>query len=251
MNPVAISFGPLEIRWYGILIALAVILGLWLANREVKRKGLSEDIFFNIVIITLPFAFLGARLYYVLFNLDYYMENPGEIFAVWQGGLAIHGGVIFMLLIGFFATRHYNYRFLKLADIVSPPLILGQAIGRWGNFFNQEAYGFVVDPEKVPWAMFIDGAWRHPTFLYESVWNVLIFIFLLFFRRSSKAREGEVFFLYLMLYSLGRFFIEGLRTDSLMMGPLRAAQVISLAMFLTGLIAMVYRRKTREKRNFR
>ena len=249
IDPIAFEIGPLQIRWYGILTSTALLLGTILALMEIRKKGIDEDKFMNILIAAIPAGFLGARLYYVLFSghLDYYLANPGEILAIWHGGLAIHGGIIGAFLAGGLMVRHYKMSFWQLGDIVAPSLILGQAIGRWGNYFNQEAYGFEVDPERVPWAMWIDGAYRHPTFLYESLWNLLIFGFLLWFRRRPGLKQGEVLLSYFILYSAGRFLIESFRTDSLMLGPLRVAQVISIALIGGALLLIWYRRRQVEQ----
>lgn len=242
IDPIAFEIGPLQIRWYGILMSTALLVGTLLALREIKRQGIDEDKFMNILIAAIPAGFIGARLYYVLFRWDYYSKYPSEIPAVWHGGLAIHGGILGAFLVGILMLRYYNMSFWQLGDIVAPSLILGQAIGRWGNFINQEAYGYEVDPEKVPWAMWIDGAYRHPTFLYESIWNFGIFLFLLWLRRRNFVKRGEVLLSYFILYSAGRFFIEGLRTDSLMLGPLRIAQVISIVFIVVAIFIIWYRR---------
>ncbi len=242
-DPIAFTIGSLEIRWYGILIAAAVLIGTILALKEARRKGINEDLFFNVLLAAIPSAFIGARLYYVLFNLNYFIKYPAEIPAVWHGGLAIHGGLIGAFVASILMIRHYKMNFWPMADCAAPSLILGQAIGRWGNYFNQEAYGYAVDPQRVPWAMWIDGAYRHPTFLYESVWDLLVFIFLLWFRRKPFVRDGEVLLSYFILYSLGRFIVEGFRTDSLMLGGLRMAQVVSLVLVAAGIILVWYRRK--------
>ncbi|NLT94506.1 MAG: prolipoprotein diacylglyceryl transferase [Clostridia bacterium] len=254
LGPVKIGpleVGPISVRWYGILIATAILIGTIIALREVQRQRVDEDKFMNILIAAIPAAFIGARLYYVIFRWDYYSKNLAEIPAVWHGGLAIHGGIIGALLVGGLMIRYYNMNFWQLADIAAPSMILGQAIGRWGNYFNQEAYGYEVDPEQIPWAMWIDGAYRHPTFLYESLWNLLVFIFLLWLRRQRFIRQGEVFLYYIMAYSIGRFVIEGFRTDSLMLGPLRAAQVVSIVFILIGVIFIWYRRRKEKDRIFR
>jgi len=221
VNPVAFTIGRFAVHWYGILIASAVLIGTMLVIREAEKKGYNQDNFFNIIMVSIPAAFIGARLYYVLFNWGYYSQNLKEIPATWQGGLAIHGGLIAAFIAAYF-------------------IILGQAIGRWGNYFNQEAYGYMVDPEKIPWAMYIDGAYRHPTFLYEFLWNMGIFIFLLWLRRKEKLKDGDIFLSYALLYSIGRFVIEGFRTDSLMLfETLRAAQVLS-ALVIIGTGAYLY-----------
>lgn len=244
IDPIAFTLGPLTVRWYGILIASAILMGTYLALHEAEKKGWNLDHFLNVIIYALPAAFIGARLYYVIFNWEYYSRYPREIPAIWHGGLAIHGGLIGALLVGCIVLRKYRLNFWQGVDIVSPSIILGQAIGRWGNFFNQEAYGYVVDPEKIPWAMYIDGAYRHPTFLYESLWNLAVFLFLLWFRRRKGLKNGDVFLMYLILYSVGRFFIEGLRTDSLMLTPtIRVAQGISIIAVVVAVGIMLYRHK--------
>ena len=225
ISPIAFTIGTLPIRWYGLLISSAILIGVLLASREVEKQGLNVDHFLNVILVSVPCAIIGARLFYVIFRWDYYRLHPWESVMTWKGGLAIHGGVIGGLLAGYFMCRRYRLSFPQLADIVAPSLILGQAIGRWGNFFNQEAYGY---PTNLPWAMYIAGAYRHPTFLYESIWNLLIFALLLWLRRQPNIKAGDIFLAYMAGYSVGRFFIEGLRTDSLMFGPFRAAQLVSI-----------------------
>jgi len=245
VNPVAFTVGPLTVRWYGILIAMAVLLGASLALREAERKNINTDHFMNVLIVALPAAFVGARLYYVIFNWDYYSRYPGEIAAVWHGGLAIHGGLIAAFIAAYFSLKKYGIGFWPAADVSAPSIALGQAIGRWGNFFNQEAYGYEVDPDKIPWAMYIDGSFRHPTFLYESLWDLGVFLFLLWLRRRPRTKEGDVFLSYVLCYSVGRFFIEGLRTDSLMLAPgLRVAQVVSAVAAFAAAGLLVLRRKS-------
>lgn len=244
IDPVAFELGPISVRWYGILIATAFIIGIYGSGRLVRKAGMDEDDFYSMVLWVVLFSIIGARLYYVLFEWGYYSQHPEDILAIWKGGLAIHGGLIAGALTLFAGCRYYGMAFWRLADIISPFVILGQAIGRWGNYFNQEAYGYEVDPAEVPTAMFIDGAWRHPTFLYESIWNAIGFVALSLLYRSGKAREGEVGLSYIMYYSAGRFFIEGFRTDSLMIGSLRTAQVMSLVLFIgAGLLILIRRRR--------
>ncbi|AVX20299.1 Prolipoprotein diacylglyceryl transferase [Carboxydocella sporoproducens DSM 16521] len=240
IDPIALQIGPLTIRWYGVIMAIAVIIGVTLASREARRQGIDPERILDLALIAAPLSWLGARLYYVIFNWDYYSANPSEIPKIWHGGLAIHGGILTAILVGLWFSRHYRLDFWQLADICAPSLIMGQAIGRWGNFFNQEAYGYETD---LPWAMYIDGAYRHPTFLYESLWDLGVFFFLLWIRRKPVIRKGEVFLLYLMAYSVGRFIVESFRTDSLMLGPLRAAQVMSVVLFTSAGLIILWRRK--------
>lgn len=248
IDPIAFTLGPLEIRWYGLLIAAAFLLGSLLALKEVERQGWDQDQFLNVLLVCIPSSIIGARLYYVIFEWDYYSRFPSQILATWQGGLAIHGGIILGILAGYIMVRKYGLSIWQGLDIVAPSIILGQAIGRWGNFFNQEAYGYEVDPQQLPWAMYIDGAYRHPTFLYESLWNLAIFAFLLWFRRRKGLERGDIFLLYAILYSGGRFFIEGFRTDSLMLTPsLRVAQVLSVVVIVVAASLMYYRHRAVNK----
>jgi len=230
IDPIAFHLGPFKVHWYGIILATAMLLGTILAAREAGRKGLDPDHLYNLALYMIPGAILCARAYYVIFNWSYYSANPLEIPAIWHGGLAIHGAILGGAVIGYLYARHNRLGFWLLADIVAPSLVLGQAIGRWGNFVNQEAYGV---PTDLPWAMYIAGEYRHPTFLYESLWDLGVFFVLLWQRKNESLREGDLFLIYLVLYSLGRFWVEGLRTDSLMLGPLRMAQIISI--FFVGL----------------
>lgn len=243
IDPIAFTIGPFSIRWYALLIVSAIIIGALLAIKEINRQGLDEDAFLNTLLVAIPGGIIGARLYYVVFNWGYYGQHPDQILAIWNGGLAIHGGLIGALLAGGLVLHHYKQSVWKVFDVAAPCLALGQAIGRWGNFFNQEAYGYIVDKAQVPWAMFIDGAYRHPTFLYESIWDFALFGFLLWLRRRQGVREGELILTYLMIYSAGRMVIEGFRTDSLMLGELRAAQLVSLLLIAGGGAVMLWRRR--------
>lgn len=241
MDPVAFSIWGLEVRWYGIIIALAVVLGTILALREARRRGLNEDTLLDFLLFAIPGAIIGARVYYVVFSWDYYKNNPSQILNIRGGGLAIHGAVIAGIIIALIFCKLKKINFWTIGDIVAPSLILGQAIGRWGNFANQEAHG---GPTDLPWGIIIDGVKVHPTFLYESIWNFLVFIFLMWYRKRAKV-EGEVFLLYIILYSLARGLIEGLRTDSLMWGNFRVAQLVSLATIIVGLILLWIIRKNK------
>ena len=223
MDRVAFSIFGIDIMWYGILMAVGMILGTLIAIKEAKRVGIKEDYVLDLAIFAIPIGLFGARLYYVIFNWEYYSQNVSQILNFRGGGMAIHGALIGGILTGYVFTKIRKIDFLKMADAVILGMPLAQSIGRWGNFINQEAHG---GPTDLPWGIMVDGVKVHPTFLYESVWDLAIFIFLLVFRKKKKY-EGQVIVYYIILYSLGRFFIEGLRTDSLMIGPLKMAQVIS------------------------
>ena len=215
----------MTIRWYGLIIAFGALVGLLMAIREGKRLGVSSDFFLDLILFGTPSAIIGARLYYVAFQWDYYREHPGQILQIWEGGIAIYGALIGAVLCGIWYARRRKVPFLRIADICAPSLIVGQMIGRWGNFVNQEAHGGPVTEEylretlRLPGfivdKMYINGQYYHPTFLYESVWNLLVLLLLLALRRWKPLRAGELFWTYLLTYSLGRFFIEGMRTDSL------------------------------------
>lgn len=240
MDPIAFTIFGYPIRWYGIIIASAVVIGTLLASREAKRRGLNEDLIIDLLLFAIPAAILGARLYYVVFKWDYYKNYPAEILNIRGGGLAIHGAIIGGVIVALIYSRIKGISFWQLADIASPSLILGQSIGRWGNFANQEAHG---GPTNLPWGIMVDGVKVHPTFLYESVWNFIVFIFLIWYSRKHSKKEGEVFLLYLILYSLARLVIEGMRTDSLMLGPIRVAQLVSISTILISAYIFYKRRK--------
>ena len=236
MDRVAFTIFGIDVMWYGILMATGMILGTYLALKEAERVGISEDDVLNLAIFAIPAGVLGARLYYVIFNWGYYSQNPSQILNFRGGGMAIHGALIGGILAGLIYTKIKKINFFKMADIALIGMPLAQAIGRWGNYINGEAHG---GPTNLPWGIMVGGVKVHPTFLYESIWDFGIFIFLWMFRKKKKY-EGQVAVYYIILYSLGRFFIEGLRTDSLMIGPLRMAQVISLVGVIGGIIAHIY-----------
>jgi len=235
MNPIAFNILGLDIRWYGIFIATGMMVGILLASFTCKLKDVNYDELLNIVLISFPIAIIGARAYYVIFEFGQYKDNLIEVFNIRQGGLAIHGGIIFGMLAAFIYTRYKKENLLEFADVAAPSIIIAQAMGRWGNFFNSEAHGGPVTqgfiskfPHFIQQGMLIDGVYYHPTFLYESIWNVMVCLVLIYLLRKTFKR-GTVFFTYIGLYSIGRFFIEGLRTDSLMLGSIRVAQLISLS----------------------
>lgn len=252
IDRVAIHIGSIQIYWYGIIIGAGVFLGLWLAMRESERRGLDKDLFVDLLIYAVPISIISARIYYVIFEWSYYKDHLGDIYKIWNGGIAIHGALIGAVITTIVFARSRNISFWKMADIAAPSLILGQAIGRWGNFINQEAFGGEVSrqfleslmlPDFIIDQMYIQGAYHHPTFLYESLWNFAGFGLLLLLRRVNL-RQGEMFLTYVIWYSIGRFFIEGLRTDSLMLfGDLRMAQIMSLTLIIVGIIMFVARRK--------
>jgi prolipoprotein diacylglyceryl transferase len=242
MNPVAFEIFGLEIRWYGILMATAMLLGTLLVMKRGKKEGFTEDDILDLVLRVIPASVIGARLYYVIFNWGYYSKDLIQILNLRGGGLAIHGGIIGGIIAGYFFCKKRKLNMFALMDLIAPALILGQAIGRWGNFANGEAHG---GPSDLPWAITVRGEKVHPTFLYESICNFLIFIYLMKYSGKKKF-EGEVFLLYMGLYSVGRFFIEGLRTDSLMLGPLRVAQVISLIFIVISVTGIIFFRNKRK-----
>ncbi|WKA47074.1 prolipoprotein diacylglyceryl transferase [Geobacillus zalihae] len=251
LDRVFLHLGPITIYWYGIIIGTGVLIGLWLATREAVRRGLPKETFVDLVLFAVPIAIVCARAYYVLFEWHYYSKHLSEIPKIWQGGLAIHGGLIGAVATGAVFARARGLSFWKLADIAAPSIILGQAIGRWGNFMNQEAHGGPVSrafleslhlPDWIINQMYIDGRYWHPTFLYESLWNLAGFCLLLWLRRVNL-RRGELFLSYLIWYSIGRFWIEGMRTDSLMLaGSLRAAQVVSVTLIVLSVALWIVRR---------
>lgn len=242
MDPVAFSIFGIDVAWYGILISMGVLIGAILAMREAKRVGIDEEVLIDFLIWEIPLCLVGARLYYVIFEWDMYKNNPIEALNIRNGGLAIHGAIITAIIVAVVFTRIRKLSFWTIADICAPSLILAQSIGRWGNFINQEAHG---GPTDLPWGIMIDGIKVHPTFLYESIWNFLVFLFLIWYSRNKQKVKGEVFLLYLGLYSFIRLFIEGLRTDSLMLGPIRVAQLMSIIGMIIPAYIFIQRRKNR------
>lgn len=253
MNPVAFSFGNFEIRWYTIFILLAVILAYILVNSETKRLTIKKDFVFNAVFWTIIMGIIGARLYYVLFNFSLYQNDLASMFKVWEGGLAIHGGIIFGLITLLIYCKKYNVRLVRITDIFVIPLILGQAIGRWGNFFNGEAHGAATTietlkdwliPDFVIKGMNINGILYFPTFYVESIVCLAAFIFLIILRRSKYVKVGTITAFYMIIYGVLRFFIEISRTDALMIGGFKVAQIVSIIMFIVGLgMLMINSRK--------
>lgn len=279
MKAVALQIGPLAIHWYSLMILTAILVGSWLGRYNARRMNEDPEHVYNIALYGALAGILCARLYYVALSWSYYASRPMEILATWKGGLAIHGAVLGAVIALFFYTRKYQLSFWKYLDMLSPSLILGQAIGRWGNFFNNEAYGAPAlwpawwptnlrwgNLDFVPWGLHIPAPFRmpefadlsrfpvdttlfHPTFLYESLWDLGVFTVLLLMLRRGKQPRGNVFFFYLCLYSVGRFFIEGLRTDPLMLfGVIRMAQFVSLTLVVSAFAVIVVRLVMGKKR---
>jgi phosphatidylglycerol---prolipoprotein diacylglyceryl transferase len=244
------EFGPITVRWYGLLIAIAVLLGVTLTEYLAQKRGINADTIAELPLWLIPSAVVGARLYYVTFQWQNYAQNPTQIIAIWEGGIAIHGAILGGIFAALLFAKRKQISFWQLGDVVAPALALGQAIGRWGNFFNSEAFGAPIR-DDLPWKLKIpavvvengrsiylrpqgseDVAYYHPTFLYESLWNLAVFGLLIWlFQQESRHRlnlqTGSLFLVYLIAYSCGRIWIEGLRTDSLMIGGIKMAQVIS------------------------
>ncbi|WP_051287539.1 prolipoprotein diacylglyceryl transferase [Paenibacillus taiwanensis] len=284
LDPIAIQLGPISVHWYGLILGTAALVGLLFAMREGKRFGISQDFFMDLLLIGVPSALVGARAYYVAFKWDEYKDNPLEVFAIWHGGIAIYGALIAAVIFALIFVKYKGYTFWRIADICGPSLLIGQAIGRWGNFVNQEAYGGPVSetflrntlhlPDFIVNQMNVSGTFHHPTFLYESVWNLVGILLLFGIRRLRHIRAGEIFIGYLIWYSLGRFFIEGLRTDSLAYqgssavqsfvdtlwspmtvlfepgflspeyGNVRISQLLAIVLVIAGIILIVVRRLT-------
>ncbi len=249
MNPIMITIFGLEIKWYSFLILIGILIGIFLIEREAQKFNLDKNDIFNMCFYGIVTGILGARIYYVLFNIHYYRYNIIEIFEIWNGGLAIHGGLIFgaIAIILYCQKKHLN--FIHIFDILAPALILAQGIGRWGNFFNSEAHGFATTyaylknlhvPEFIIKGMHINGIYYLPTFYFEFLWCLLGFLILLIIRRFKYVKIGTMTSVYLMWYSFGRFFIESWRTDSLMLGGFKVAQIVSVSLFIVGLTYLIY-----------
>jgi len=248
---IAVQIGPVVIRWYGILMATAIVVGLWVGHRRAKREGLPADEIISCAQWAILAGLVGARLYEVAFNWDYYGQYPAKIIAVWEGGLAIHGGLILGPLVGAWLAHRWKLPVLRGLDVAAAPLALGQAIGRWGNFFNEEAFGA---PTDLPWKLYISPPRRplgftqdeyfHPTFLYESLWDLLVFgLLAAWLGPRLRNRPGALFFCYLGLYSVGRFAIEGLRLDSFWLGAYRVPQLASLVGVLVAVAGVAWAKR--------
>lgn len=252
MDRIALEIGPLQIYWYSIFIFTGILVGSLVIFKEATRRKISEDFMINLICNSIIIGFIGARLYYVLFNIPYYIKNPLEIFMVWNGGLAIHGGIFAALIFICVYAKKHKVNTLQLLDVLVVGLIIGQSIGRWGNFFNSEAYGAITTeatlisqgiPQFIINGMYILGQYRQPTFLYESIWCLMGFLALLIIRKDKYLKRGQLTGTYLIFYGVERFIIEGMRADSLMLGPIKIARLVSIAFVIAGIILFVYNKK--------
>lgn len=250
MSNVIFFIGKFSVSWYSVCILVGVVIATIVFLLECKRYEISTEYGFNLIFWTLIFGIIGARAYYVAFEFGYYQNHVSEIFQIWKGGLAIHGGIIGGLLFIIFYTKKYKVRTLKFTDMLCVGLIIAQGIGRWGNFFNQEAHGpatthealksMKIIPEFVIQGMNIDGTYYVPTFYYEFLWCLLGFIVLLIVRRVFEyLRTGQLTGIYLIWYSIARIYIESFRTDSLMLGNFKVAQIVSIILIIVGIILLV------------
>ncbi len=258
MDPILIDLGFIVITWYAFLIVLGMLIGIILFFKEAKKHYLDLEVLYDLVFYTLIFGIVGARIWYVIFAIDDYIGKFWQVFAIWNGGLAIHGGIIGGLLTIIYFSHKYNLHKLLILDLAVPSLLLAQSIGRWGNFINQEAHGgqttyeFLHNilhlPQFIVQGMNIDGIYYHPTFLYESIWNFMGFLITLILRKKFRYNYGILTGFYLIWYGTIRFFIEQMRTDALLLGEIKVAQLTSLIMFIVGIILLIiiYKRRKNE-----
>lgn len=249
MNRVFFSIGPITVYWYSILIMISVLIGYYFSLRESEKNGLQKKFISDLVFYLVIVAILGARIYYVIFNFDVFRDRLLDILKIWEGGLAIYGAIIFSIIFIIYYSKKKDKNSLLVLDTLTPYLILGQAIGRWGNFFNSEAHGSSTSleylqklhlPKFIIKGMYINGNYYIPTFLYESIWCCIGFIVLLYIRKKDKYdHPGILLFTYFIWYGIGRFLIEGLRTDSLYFFSLRVSQIVSIILILIGLIGII------------
>lgn len=255
MNSTFLDLGFIEIKWYSIFILLAITTGSILMGIEAHKKGLSKDAIIDIIFYLVLCAILGARAYYVLFNLNYYLSFPIEIISIWHGGLAIHGGIIACFIFLYWYTKKHNINLLVLLDILAVSLLIGQAIGRWGNFFNGEAFGREISrialenmhiPKFIIKGMFINGTYYEPTFFYESILSFIGFIIIILIRRIKKLKVGMLSSFYLIWYGIERFIIESMRSDSLMLFNIKMAQLVSIISIVIGIVLLIKSIKSKD-----
>ena len=242
-DPVAFTLFGMDIMWYGVLIGTGFVLAIILCYKRAPKHGIQSDHILDFAIFLIPASIIGARAYYVLFSWENYAGDLWKILNIRNGGLAIHGGIIAGFIVGLLVCKYHKIDILELADLVFPTVALAQAIGRWGNFFNSEAHG---GPTDLPWVVWADGQYVHPTFLYESLWCFALFWFLLWLDKR-RAFPGQIACLYGMLYSLERGLVEQLRTDSLMIGSFKQAQVLSFFVFVLCLALYIILRNKRKR----
>ena len=239
ISRIAFSLFGVNIYWYAILITFAMALSIFLMNKDDKKYNINFDDILLLIILTIPIAFIGARMYYVIFNINYYFSNPGKILNIRDGGLAIYGGIIAGTITIIMYCKIKKINILDVLDYVVPYVAMGQAIGRWGNFINVEAYGTETS-NFIRMGIIENNIYKevHPTFLYESIVTFFLFIFLFNIRKKRKY-SGQLTYIYLAIYSIARFFIEGLRTDSLMLGNIRVSQLVSLIIFIFSILMIL------------
>ena len=245
-----VTIGPISIQWYAVMILTGAFIAYGLGQYRFKQLGYDPEILSDYFFMLMLIGILGARLWYVVFTFkEFYLYNPMEIFAIWHGGLAIQGGIVAGLIFSWHYFKKYNIPVMVAGDAILPGVLIAQALGRWGNFFNQEAFGGEVSlgflkslhlPTFIIDHMFIDGAFHHPTFLYESVGNIIAFLIIIFIIKKFQKHYGVQFFSYFILYGIVRFFVEGMRTDSLMLGSIRMAQLTSVVFVIAGIIGIYY-----------
>ena len=255
MDRVLLSIGPINIYWYSFLIFMSLVIGLIIIKLECKKKNIDFNFILDLVCYLVPIAIIGARLYYVIFKFDSFKYNLLSIFYIWEGGLAIYGAIISSIIFIIYFCKKHNKDILTILDLSAPSLILGQAIGRWGNFFNQEAYGSITSleflenlhiPNFIINNMYIDNAYRQPTFLYESIWCIIGFIILMIIRKCIN-KKGSITSIYLIFYGIGRFMIESLRSDSLYIGIFKVSQIVSIIMIIIGLLLLIRKSDKNER----
>ena len=252
INPIALELGSIKIHWYGVIIAFGMVLAFIYAYFSAKRFNVDRNKLFDCVLVGLVTGIIGARLYFVLFKLDYYLQNPGEIFMISNGGLAIYGGIIGAFLGGCITAKILKIKIMPILDVAVLGFLIGQGIGRWGNFMNQEAFGTVTD---LPWGMMSQNTNMqtvHPCFLYESLWCLLGFVLLHFLSKKYQKYAGQVFYAYLVWYGFERMIVEGLRTDSLYLpfGGIRVSQLLSAIIMIVGLVMLIINAKKKKEDKF-
>lgn len=250
MDRVFLRLGPINIYWYSVLIVVSIIIGMHFSLKQADKNSLGREFLSDLIFYLIPVGVIGARLYYVIFNFSLFKDNLLDIFKVWEGGLAIYGVVIACLIFIIYYCKKKNKNILLTIDTLVPYLILGQGVGRWGNFINKEAHGPLITlehlndlhlPDFIINGMYINGSYYIPTFLYESIWCLLGFVILLIIRKKDKYKhKGLLLCIYFIWYGIGRFFIEGLRTDSLYLGIFKISQIVSIILIISGIVGIIF-----------